>query len=105
MQLDSFTDAEESLRTAVAREAHFALAQNALANCLLRQGQAAEAVPHYEAALETAPDYADAHYNLGVAIEYPGNSLRAVHHNRQATDLDHLNTDAGSTIQRLSRNQ
>lgn len=62
----------------------------------------AEAVPHYEAALEIAPDYADAHYNLGVALEYLRNSLRAVYHYRQAADLDHLNTDAINAIQRLS---
>lgn len=104
MRMGFLTVAESSLRTAVDQQPLFALAQNALGNCLLRQDRAAEAVPHYEAALESAPDYADAHYNLGVALEYLGNSLRAVYHYRQAADLDHLNADAISAIQRLSKN-
>ena len=59
------------------------------------------AVPHYDAALEAAPDYADAHYNFGVALEYLGRSLEAVYHYRLAAGLDPANADAVAGVRRL----
>jgi tetratricopeptide (TPR) repeat protein len=68
---------------------------------LLRQERLEEAVPHYEAALEAEPDYADAHYNFGVALEYLGRSLEAVYHYRLAAQLDPANRDALEGVRRL----
>ncbi len=51
------------------REPHYnlstALTYNNIANILTAKGRLAEAVLHYEKAIELRPDYADAHYNLG----------------------------------------
>jgi tetratricopeptide (TPR) repeat protein len=43
-------------------------AQGNLGYALFQQGRAAEAVPHYEAALRLNPAYAEAQYNLGTAL-------------------------------------
>lgn len=38
-----------------------------------------EAITHFRAALRTNPDYADAHYNLGVALsQMPGRLPEAI---------------------------
>ena len=48
---------------------------------LLKTGREAEAIPHLEAALRFEPDFADAHYNLGVALSgIPGRMPEAIRH-------------------------
>jgi len=48
---------------------------------LLKTGHEAEAIPHLEAALRFEPDFADAHYNLGVALSgIPGRMPEAIRH-------------------------
>jgi len=44
------------------------MARNNLANVLLRNGHAAEAIGQYEQALQSNPDYAPAHGNLAIAL-------------------------------------
>jgi tetratricopeptide (TPR) repeat protein len=47
-----------------------------------------EAVAHFQAALRLRPDYADAHYNLGIALaNQPGNMPEALRHFEAALKL------------------
>ena len=43
-------------------------------------GRAAEAADHYRAALDAAPDFADAHFNLARLCEAQGRRQEAVRH-------------------------
>ena len=47
-------------------------------------GRVQEAIQHYEQALRINPDYAVAHYNLGVALEQAGRMPEAIQHYEQA---------------------
>ena len=47
-------------------------AHGALGDALLREGRAAEAIPHYEQALRLKPDYAEVHGSLGNALAQVG---------------------------------
>ena len=46
-----------------------------------------EAIGHYEQALRINPDYGEAHYNLGVALEKLDRRPEAVAHYQQALKL------------------
>ena len=37
-----------------------------------------ESIAHYKRAIEIKPDYADAHYNLGIALRKKGNTSEAI---------------------------
>ena len=43
-----------------------------------------EAITHWEQALRIKPDYAEPHYNLGVALEQAGKPKEAIGHYEQA---------------------
>ena len=43
-----------------------------------------EAIPHYEQALRFKPGSAEAHYNLGLALEQEGRVKEAIEHYEQA---------------------
>jgi tetratricopeptide (TPR) repeat protein len=58
------------------------------ANCLLRQQRAQEAVELYQEAIHASPGFADAHHNLGVALEYLGHHEAAQQHYRKAAELE-----------------
>jgi tetratricopeptide (TPR) repeat protein len=51
---------------------------------LQKQGRLPEAIGHYERALRIQPDYAEAHYNLGIALEKLGRTAEAIAHYEQA---------------------
>jgi tetratricopeptide (TPR) repeat protein len=55
-----------------------------LGNALLRTGNAQEAIGHYEQALRITPDFAEAHFNLGLALEKVGRVQEAIGHYEQA---------------------
>ncbi len=54
------------------------LAHNNLGNILLRDGNANDAIAHYEQALRIKPDYVEAHNNLGKALAQIGRSREAI---------------------------
>jgi len=58
-----------------------------LGNALAMQGKVAQAIPHFERALELQPDYAEAHNNLGHALAMQGNWADAIKHYQQALQL------------------
>ncbi len=63
-------------------------AHNNLGLALAEQGQLAEAIQHYQRALQLKPDYAAAHNNLGVALADQGKLAEAIAHYQQALQLN-----------------
>ena len=55
---------------------------------LLRQGQTSEAITQYTAALRLKPNFAQAHYNLGVALADQGHLTEARWHFSEVLRLD-----------------
>ena len=51
------------------------------------RGQVDEAIAHYRKALEIKPDYAEAHYNLGIALAGRGQVDEAIAHYRKALEI------------------
>jgi protein O-mannosyl-transferase len=63
------------------------IAHNNLGNALADQGKTAEAIQHYQQALEIKPD-AQAHFNWGTTLAEQGKLADAVPHFEQALQLD-----------------
>ncbi len=63
-------------------------------NCLLRQRRPEDAITKYERAIEVRPDFADAHFNLGLALEAVGRSDEARRSYAEAARLDPQNDEA-----------
>ena len=74
------------------------VAHNNLANALVRAGDADAAIPHYEAALQIKPEYAEAHYNLGSALLGKGQVDEAIGHYHTALQLDPSYVDAHNNL-------
>lgn len=83
------------------------LAHNNLADYLLRQGRAAEAIPHFQEVTRLQPDYYYAHNNLGSALTQSGRleealaSIRRAQHLNPHYPLTYLNL--GDTLSYLGR--
>ncbi len=63
-------------------------------NCLLRQRRPEDAIAKYERAIEVRPGFADAHFNLGLALELTGRTEEAKRQYAEAARLDPSNTEA-----------
>ena len=61
--------------------------------CWLTAGRIDEAIVHYQKALDIKPDYADAHYNLGLALARRGHVNEALDHFHKALDLASARND------------
>src|SRR5207302_2480624 len=72
------------------------VAHNNWGNALAEQGKVAEAIPHYQQALQFKPDYADAHNNWGNALANQGKMAEAIPHYQQALQIrpDHASARA-----------
>jgi tetratricopeptide (TPR) repeat protein len=71
-------DAMEFYRRSLAVDPHFPAAHFGLATLDTRLGRSVEAVPHFRTAIAAWPDFAEAHYNLGLHLRCPRqNSARA----------------------------
>ena len=64
-----------------------------------------EAMEHLEQALRINPDSAEAHYDLGVALEQAGRVGEAVEHYQQALRIKPGYTEARSALARLRARQ
>ena len=68
---------------------------------MLGLGKAPEAIEHYEQALRIRPDFAEAHYNLGVALERVGRPQEAIGHYEQALRIKPDYAEARNSLAQL----
>jgi len=80
--------AERHYRRAIEADARYALAYFDLGNVLDETGRVLEAVQTYKTALQLAPTYADAHYNLALAFEKLHEPRKALKHWQAYIKLD-----------------
>jgi tetratricopeptide (TPR) repeat protein len=74
------------------------VAHNNLGYDLAHQGRPAEAIEHYQKALEINPDFAEAHNNLGTALLDQGRLEEASEHFHQALDKDPAFAEAHNNL-------
>jgi tetratricopeptide (TPR) repeat protein len=65
-------------------------------------GRIQDAIGHYELALRLKPDFAEAQYNLAVALEQAGRVQEAIGHYQQALHLKPDYIEAQSRLARLA---
>ncbi len=68
-QLAYWKDNEALFWHALAVTENNYIAHNNLGNALLKKGQIDEAISQYQEAIRMKPNYAEAHYNLGGALD------------------------------------
>lgn len=83
-----YTLSEKHYRAAIAADSRYALAYFDLGNVLDETGRVAEAIQAYNTALQLAPTYGDAHYNLALAYEKVREPRQALKHWRAYVKLD-----------------
>ncbi len=64
-------------------------------------GQREEAIEHFQQALRIRPDYAEAHYNLGLAFTQLGRIDQAIAHYQQALRINPDYAQAQTALARL----
>ncbi len=72
---------------------------------MAQTGKFEEAIAHYQQALRIKPDYADAHYNLGIALARAGRIPEAIVQYEQALRIKPDYTQAQNAIARLHARQ
>jgi tetratricopeptide (TPR) repeat protein len=80
----AYTDLERFARTTLAQNPDCWAAHDFLGVALVSQGKTAEAIDHFDRALEGNPRYALGHYNLGCVLASQGNFPAAIQQYRQA---------------------
>ncbi|MGD0746001.1 MAG: tetratricopeptide repeat protein [Verrucomicrobiota bacterium] len=86
-QCGMYANAETLWRTTIARNPDCWMAHDNLGVELGEQGKLAEAMQHFELALQLKPDYADAYCNLGVVLARQGKLVEAIQHYERALQL------------------
>ena len=81
------------------------IAHNNLGLILMAQGNTAEALDHYQRAIEINPSFAEAHQNLGVVLAQEGQSAEAIRHFKKAIELQPDCADAYNSIGNVLANQ
>jgi Tfp pilus assembly protein PilF len=67
-QIGYWKDSETLFTHALQVTTHNGIAENNMGAALMEKGDVAEAFPHFQAAVQYAPDLGSAHYNLGVVL-------------------------------------
>jgi protein O-mannosyl-transferase len=88
IQTTYWKDSISLMTHAIACNSDVSLAHNNLGNALATEGKTAEAIEHYERAIQLQPDHAEAHNNLANALMAQGNTIEAVKHYEQAIQLN-----------------
>src|SRR5437870_3406433 len=83
-QAQIWHDSERLWTHALATYPQTSMAQNNLGAVLADQGKLAEAIEHYQRALQIRPENVEAHNNLGLALARQGKMAEASDHYRQA---------------------
>src|SRR5438034_7275703 len=86
-QAQVWHDSEKLWTHALARDPQSSIAENNLGVVRADQSKLAEAIEHYQRALQMRPDYADAYFNLGNALFQQGKLAEASDHYRQALPI------------------
>jgi Flp pilus assembly protein TadD len=95
-------EAEAELRLALKlTRNYYPNALNAMGRVLVSQNRLADAVVHYEKAIQLKPNSPDAHSNLGAALERLGRKDEARQHFEQALRLAPANTQAAAHMGEL----
>src|SRR5438552_2474280 len=81
-------EAQQLLAEALSKDNSHAGAQNLLGFLFGQQGDLTSALIHLERAVALQPDFAEAHYNFGVALWYAGSKVRSVSEVREPARLD-----------------
>ncbi|HUT53652.1 MAG TPA: tetratricopeptide repeat protein [bacterium] len=77
LRAPAWRDDATLMRTVLAHQPDAALAHFILGNALAGQGNEADAMAHYEKALQERPEYPEAEFNLGVLAQKQGDTARA----------------------------
>ena len=85
---EDFALAEKHYRQAIESDPRYSLAYFDLGNVLDETGRVQEAILTYKTALQLAPTYADAHYNLALAYEKIREPRKALRHWQAYVKLD-----------------
>src|SRR3989475_3334698 len=83
-QAQVWHDSEKLWTHALARDPQSSIAENNLGVVRADQSKLAEAIEHYQRALQMRPDYAEAYFNLGNALFQQGKLAEASDHYRPA---------------------
>jgi len=78
IQTSYWHDSETLWQRAIACTADNYVAHNNLGNALLEKGEATQAIPHLQKALEIKPEYPEAENNLGKALAHEGKEDQAI---------------------------
>jgi Flp pilus assembly protein TadD len=96
------SQAEAELRTALTLASNYSpTALNAMGHVLASENRLSEAVDLYEKAIRLKPNFADAHSNLGAALEKLGKKDEARTHFEEAMRLGPANTQTASHLGEL----
>jgi Tfp pilus assembly protein PilF len=98
LQTSYWRDNPSLWRHAIAVTARNATAHNNLGTLLARDGRLAEAIPHFQSALEIDPTIRKANANLAGALFQTGRLDEAVSHYRQELQIDPANADAENNL-------
>ena len=79
----------------------YAESQNNIEITLVHLGRALEAAPHFEEAVRIDPDFANAYYGLGIALDKVGQVYAAIVEHDRALSVQHNLSRAKDALTRL----
>src|SRR5213593_3440832 len=106
-QVKVWHDSEKLWTHVLAMDPQSSIAENNLGVARAGERKLAEAVEHYQRALQIRPEHAGAHYNLGNALARQGKLTEAIEHYQQAVHIKPDHADAhnnlGNALARLGK--
>jgi tetratricopeptide (TPR) repeat protein len=103
LSAQNWSDAERSLRNALAIDPDFAMAHNGLGHALAAQGRHHEAIEHLRLAIGILRMQPDAHYRLGLSLAALGRPLEAAQALRNALSMEPNLPGAQAAMGRVQR--